>query len=57
MTAPSLRTELVCAACGIRGRLPTIAEPKDDRRPVLRIAWTKNGPRLMCSLCEVGEAP
>jgi hypothetical protein len=57
MTAPSPRTELVCAACGIRGRLPTIAEPKDDRRPVLRIAWTKGGPKLMCALCRAEEAP
>jgi hypothetical protein len=56
MTAPSPHTERVCAGCGIRGRIPTIAEPKDDRRPVLRIAWTKDGPRLLCALCEAEEA-
>jgi hypothetical protein len=57
MTAPSPHTERVCAGCGIRGSVPTIAEPKDDRRPVLRIAWTKDGPRLMCAHCEAEEAP
>jgi hypothetical protein len=57
MTAPPPHAELVCSACGIRGRLPTIAEPKDDRRPVLGIVWTKDGPKLMCALCEAGEAP
>jgi hypothetical protein len=56
MTARPPHTEPVCAGCGIRGRIPTIEDPKDERRPVLRLVWTKNGPRLMCALCEAGEA-
>jgi hypothetical protein len=46
----------VCAGCGVRGRLPTIAEPKDERRPALRLVWTKDGPKLMCALCREAEA-
>jgi hypothetical protein len=57
MTARPPHTERVCAGCGVRGRLPTIAEPKDDRRPIPRIAWTKDGPKLMCALCRAEEAP
>jgi hypothetical protein len=51
-----MTTELVCAACGVKGRVSTIAEPKDDRRPILRIAWTKDGPKLICALCREAEA-
>jgi hypothetical protein len=51
-----MTTDLVCAACGIRGRISTIAEPKDDRRPVLKLAWTKDGPKLICALCREAEA-
>jgi hypothetical protein len=58
MTARAPHTrELVCAGCGVKGRVSTIAEPQDDRRPILRIAWTKDGPKLMCALCRAGEAP
>jgi hypothetical protein len=50
MTAP-----IRCAGCGSAGRLPTIAAPKDDPQPILSIAWTKDGPRLVCAICRADE--
>jgi hypothetical protein len=44
-----------CTGCGTPGRVATIAQPEDGL-PVLRLVWTKNGPRLLCSLCEADEA-
>jgi hypothetical protein len=41
--------QLRCTACGSQGRIPTIALPPDDPRPVLRLAFLPNGPGLLCA--------
>jgi hypothetical protein len=51
MTAPHR-----CAGCGTIGRPPLADPPEGDQRPVLKLVWTGNGPRLLCQCCEIFDA-
>ena len=45
-----------CAGCGQVGRLPTADPAPDDQRPVLRLAFTSAGVRLLWALCRDAQA-
>jgi hypothetical protein len=47
-----------CAACGTPGRISTITSAPADNRPVLKIAFGREGgrPMLLCDLCRAAEA-
>jgi hypothetical protein len=48
-TSPAPVLQLRCTACGSEGRIPTIAIPPADPRPVLRLAFRFDGPGLLCA--------
>jgi hypothetical protein len=48
-----------CAGCGTPGKISTIVTAPEDNRPVLKIAFGREGgrPMLVCDLCRPGESP